>query len=194
MIPVSQLVNISISLVGIQTGVFLILLVCAVYKIYVAYKQGNQFIITFFIVTLLYILCQLSIQIIQLVCLIKYQDPEKNCNITLSLNVFCMIADMHLLLMLTLYWKEIQGSFIESGVRYSHFINTSCLPYRLILPFLWFVCYVGYFIYLAVTNNLINSLELGDKNKIALYVAVQSVTMIMLLVCGIWQSYHWHKL
>lgn len=106
------LVVTSVSLVGLQIGIFVCLLGLCACKIVVAQRVSSTFMVTFYALTFLYILCELAIQLYQLVMIIINGRPDNNAEMVLALNIFCMIVDLHILLMLTLYWNQVQGSFV----------------------------------------------------------------------------------
>lgn len=91
-----------------------------------------------------------------------------------ALNIFCMIADMHLLLLLTLFWKQIEGSFGDNA-SYIEEEKSRCMPVRLFLPFTWFLCYTPYFIYLLITQNMYESNSLSDLNRVFFYIVCQLI-------------------
>lgn len=53
----------------------------------------------------------MAVQIYQLVTLIIQLNNTKtmNINYVLSINVFCMITDMYIIVMLSQYWKSIEN-------------------------------------------------------------------------------------
>lgn len=99
---------------ALQIGIYLILLGSCFYKLRAAFIAQNNFLIGFLFVTFFYIIVELAIQILQLVYLAIDYDLGQISNLIIALNIYCMIADMHLLLLLTLLWKQIEGSFADS--------------------------------------------------------------------------------
>jgi len=63
------------------------------------------------------------------------------------------------------------------------------------VPLIWFLCYLGFILYLFGTGNLsLDPQTLGTTNKLVLFIIVQSITELMLIVASIWQTYQWRKL
>lgn len=134
-------------------------------------RTSTRFIHVFYGIVCIYILLELAMQVYQLITLLLGGSPEDNVNVLLSLNIFCMISDIFILLLFTLYWKEIEGSFIyglaNQGIQ-------NCFRKRFILPILWLLSYSAYFCYLCITQN-ITANTLTDTNNIILHIVCQAI-------------------
>lgn len=103
----TALIVVCMVLVGIQVGIYASLLAFTMCRMIIAIKNKNPFMIAFYSLTFMYATCELAIQIYQLVTIIIYQRPEDNASLVLAMNIFCIILDLHILLMLNLYWHTI---------------------------------------------------------------------------------------
>lgn len=63
------------SIVGLQVGIFIGILLFATCRIANAIRSSNKFMAAFYSLTFLYSMCELAIQVYQLVTIIIYQKP-----------------------------------------------------------------------------------------------------------------------
>lgn len=97
----------SLCLVGVQLGAFLILLVLCATKIRAASRIGESFLTAFYCVICLYVTLELAIQVYQLTLIIITSSPEDIVNVVVALNILCIVLDQLVLLMLTMYWAKV---------------------------------------------------------------------------------------
>lgn len=102
---------ISTCIIGLETGLFVLLSVLAGHRLIHSIKAGRPFTSAFYSLTCVYLLFEIIIQIYQLVNVIMGHEAQYSVNMVLALNVFCIIVDQEIILMLTLLWNKIYGSF-----------------------------------------------------------------------------------
>ena len=147
----SSLSTLILTLSSLQIAIYLTLLSLCILKFTSVCRSSLRFIHAFYGIVFVYILLELAIQLYQLLGLLldTFQD---NFNVVLAANVFCMIADIFILLIFTMYWKQVQGSFVEGFVESS---ADTVIRKRFILPTLYFILYTAYFCYLCITGDIL---------------------------------------
>lgn len=141
-----------LSMVGLQLVIYLTLLAVGATKIRAASRLGESFLTVFYCVCCLYIALELVIQVSQLALILVNSQPEQNSNIVIALNGLCIMLDQLVLLLLTMYWAKIEGSFI-GVIRYVE-PAAAGVPYRLMPTLALATTYMGYLIYLITKGYL----------------------------------------
>lgn len=113
-------------------------------------RLPDPFIALFYVLVLVYICCELNIQLFQLVSVIQGTSPTNNTNVILSSNILCIILDTFIMVMLTRHWTEIESSFIE--INFDH--SLAAKKTRFIPVITWAILYLAYFCYLLAAGQL----------------------------------------
>lgn len=92
-----------------------------------------------------------------------------------SINILCILADIYIIAMLSVYWENIENQF-RSQIRDSLQTNQSKVIKRFIPIILWTIVYAAYFIYLCIHQPD------QQNEKYILYIGAQGITVILALI------------